>query len=92
MPILVKLSHARNPDIDGGYWQQPIDDGTTVWKAVTDIPEASQVVRAYIDRNGLGSGNFTGGQVVHAIQGKHKPFARISYNGRAWDLNGKALT
>lgn len=91
MPIMVELSHAPNPDIAGGYWDAPVDPGKSTWVAVTDLPEASSKVRAYIDRNGLGAGNFTGGSVAHFTGGKYKPFARISYNGRAWDRNGKPI-
>ena len=81
----VTLSHCRNPDICGGYWQQPLDSGKRRTVEVASIAEASQVCRAYIDRNGLGSGNWSGGQVY---DGKTH-IACISYNGRAWSADDK---
>lgn len=48
---------------------------------------ASEVCRAWIDANKLGGGNWTGGQVFN---GK-KQIARISYNGRVWDMNGQEV-
>ena len=59
----VSLSHAKNPDIPGGYWvAAPRDRAST--RQVDSIAEASRVVRDYIERNQLGGGNWTGGEVV----------------------------
>jgi hypothetical protein len=55
---------------------------------VADINEASKVARKYIERNGLGGGNWTGGQLFLVLGNKRKEFGRVSYNGRAWDLRG----
>jgi hypothetical protein len=82
----VKLSHAPNPDLRGGYWQ-----GCTKPKRQTvevkDFAEASRVCRQYIEENDLGGGNWTGGQVCEGA----KQIARISYNGRIWDMEGKEI-
>ena len=83
--LKVVLSHAKNPDIDGGYWSQTTDSGRAVKCSVLSLTEASQVCRRYIDRNNLGGGNWTGGRVLD----EHGAVvARVSYNGRVWDKNG----
>jgi hypothetical protein len=79
MKYSVALRHARNPDI-GGYWQTPVDRSKTV--RVESIREASEACRAFISRNGLGGGNWTGGIVTQG----GVPVAYISYNGRAWKV------
>lgn len=91
MGIQIKLSHASNPDIDGGYWDEPIDSGKPQFVSVTDTIEATRIARAYIDRNRLGGGNWTGGQLFLALGNKRKEFGRVSFNGRAWDLSGKEI-
>ena len=90
--ILVTLSHSPNPDIDGGYWDMPVDPRTPQTVSVTDVNEASKVAREYIERNGLGGGNWTGGQLFLALGNKRKEFGRISFNGRVWDLRGEEIT
>jgi len=77
------LQHDINVDIDGGYWEKPIDKKNMV-VSVGSVEEAVNTFIAWRDRNGLGGGNMTresgkiyteGGDFV----------ARISYNGRVWD-------
>ena len=51
------------------------------WVEVKSLKEASEVAQTFLRVNGLGSGNWTGGQVK--VGGK--VVARISYNGRAWE-------
>lgn len=82
----VQLSHAANPDI-GGYWDCPLDSGAAKLVTVASVDEASKVCRAYIDRNGLGGGNWVGGDVFS----DGEQVARISYNGRAWDMSGNEI-
>ena len=83
----VSLSHAKNPDIPGGYWvAAPRDRAST--RQVDSIAEASRVVRDYIERNQLGGGNWTGGEVVDA---SGATVARISFNGRAWAPSGAEI-
>ena len=76
--LTVKLSHASNPDIAGGYW-----DGKpkqcTMRVRVRTIEEAQAQCRAYIEQNGLGGGNWTGGQVTDETK---YVVGRIAYNGR----------
>jgi hypothetical protein len=73
----VLLAHLPNLDITGGYWQEPIDPPLR-WESVQNLTEARALCLSYIQLNGLGSGNWVGGEVR---EGKQK-IARISYNGR----------
>ena len=81
--LTVELKHASNPDIRGGYWEGRPSEGRKVVRA-TSLAEASKLCGEYISRNGLGGGNWTGGDVRDAEQGGIL-VARISYNGRAWE-------
>ena len=77
----VTLSHARNPDVAGGYWSEPIESGKRRLLDVATLGDAAVACRAYIVRNGLGGGNWTGGKVTQ----KGKFVAKVSFNGRLWD-------
>lgn len=90
-PMLrVELGYAPNPDIQGdGYWGPLVDPATPVMIDVKDFAEASAVCRAYIERNGLGGGNWTGGEVVDMVTAER--VAHVSYNGRVWGLDGKEI-
>lgn len=73
---------------DKGEIMQLNDEVETA--SVNSLAEASAAVREYIDKKLLGSSTFTGGAV---LDGKtHKQVARISYNGRIWDLDGNEIT
>jgi len=82
----VTLSHAKNPDIAGGYWNEAPTEGRAKVAAAT-MQEAASLCRAFIERNSLGGGNWTGGKVY---QGK-KQVARVSYNGRVWAMDGSEI-
>ena len=88
MTMLVTLSHARNPDIDGGYWNEPVDSGKKQRVTVADLADASKVCRTFIERNDLGGGNWTGGEITK----DGKVVAHVSYNGRVWDGRSKDWT
>jgi len=49
---------------------------------VNTLREASELCRAYIEGEGLGGGNWTGGKVTNADGGF---VAKVSFNGRLWD-------
>lgn len=76
----VTLKHSPNPDIPGGYWGGYAESGRARKIEVASVDEASKVCRAYIEHNGLGGGNWTGGTVT---EGK-RVIGKISYNGRFW--------
>lgn len=88
--LTVTLSHASNPDIDsnGGYWQEANRSARRHVVPVQSIDAAAAMCRQYIDRNGLGGGNWTGGQVMRDLT---EQVAYISYNGRAWKGDGKSM-
>ena len=90
--LQVALSHAKNPDICGGYWIEPTDSPKRKLVDVKSIEEASGVCREYLESNGLGGGNWTGGKVYQVSGSKKIQVARISYNGRAWDNNDNEIT
>jgi len=79
--ILVKLSSCGNPDFrqDSKREYSP-----TLFVEVPTMEEASGICKEYIAEWDLGGGNWSGGQVYD----DKKQIARISYNGRIWDLNG----
>lgn len=73
----VLLSAQGNPDMD-----EPKNIGIkSQWVAVSSLKEASARVQEFLEEHDLGSGNWTGGDVVDA---SGKKIARISFNGRAW--------
>jgi hypothetical protein len=80
-PLEVELTHAYNPDIDGGYWVEPLDPGQPRKVSCVSISEASRICKEYIDRNELGGGNWTGGTITDA---EGDTVAKIAYNGRAF--------
>lgn len=82
----VTLSHEKNPDIAGGYWHEAPREGSATAAAAT-LQEAATLCRAYIERNNLGGGNWTGGKVY---EGKTQ-VANISYNGRVWAMDGSEI-
>jgi hypothetical protein len=84
--MIVKLGHAKNPDIHGGYWVKPKDGKRSV--DVDSFAMASGACLGYIKRNGLGAGNWSGGQVYDG----EKQVAIVSYNGRVWGMDGKEIT
>lgn len=87
-PFTVTLGHVPNPDLPGGYWGHPVDSAGPHSVSVATLREASAACRAFIDRNGLGGGNWAGGDV---FDGERRQVARISYNGRVWGLDGEEL-
>lgn len=85
--LVVRLAHGANPDIPGGYWQEGNPDARAERKQVSSLAEAARACRRYIEENGLGGGNWAGGQVFASGE----QIARISYNGRVWDMNGQEM-
>ena len=88
--LTVTLSAGGNPDylaVKGQYdFRESIYIGETTVK-INSLPEASKVCRNFIDENNLGGGNWTGGEVFE----EGEQIARISYNGRVWDMEDKEI-
>ncbi len=77
----VTLSSCGNPD----FRQDPSRSLPGVRKKtvkVCSMADASKACRKYIDDHELGGGNWTGGEI--SLDGK--AVARVSYNGRVWEL------
>jgi hypothetical protein len=53
-----------------------------VYYGVSNLKEASELTRLFIDEFGLRASNWTGGRVCDANMNF---VARVSYNGRIWD-------
>lgn len=81
--LSVDLGHDPNVDIPGGYWQDGNPNAPQVIAKCVSPAHAALIVRAYIKRNGLGAGNWTGG----LIRQDNVPWLRVSYNGRIWHLS-----
>ena len=66
-----------------GYWEWPAESGKKQRRPVGTLREAVKVCQDYINRSGLGGGNWTGGHVWTQARGGEK-VAYVSYNGRVW--------
>ena len=77
MKYSVILSAHGNPD----HYESPFEKVAPVEVAHCESIEACQAaVREYIDKHGLGGGNWTGGDVYQYGE----VVGRISYNSRYW--------
>ena len=56
---------------------------------VATFADASSIVREFIEHHGLGSRDF-GGASIHRYSDGNL-VARVTYNGRVWDLDGKPV-
>jgi len=82
--MTVKLSSCGNPD----HGQNPTDSlSPTVFCEVATFKGASLICTKYIANWNLGGGNWAGGQ----IHKDGKQVARVSYNGRIWDMNDEEI-
>ena len=88
MAYKVTLGHAPNPDIAGGYWEEPVDARKALTVEVATFAEASALCRPYIERNHLGAGNWAGGKITAA--GKVCIPKTLSGMTRGWVYGNKA--
>lgn len=80
---VLTLGHVPNPDIRGGYWEQPVDDGAPKKKHLNTLAECVEAAAEYIERNHLGGGNWA--DRTHncgRITKDGEVVAWVSYNGR----------
>lgn len=90
----LKLQHCKNVDLmygqgnGTGYWDAPVDPRHMLVD-VADLADAQRKFISWRDRNHLGGGNMTR-NCGDVMEGR-KIVARISYNGRVWDANGKEI-
>ena len=83
----VTLSAVGNPDFNENPHSN-IVKGRAVQPKTEEyqtIAECQKAVRSYIERNLLGGGNWTGGEVYK----DNDYVGRISYNGRFWDKDSE---
>jgi len=76
----VILSSCGNPDY-GQVASRSLPGVRRRTVAITTLAEAAAVCRAYIIEHQLGSGNWSGGDV---IDDEAVVVAHVSYNGRVW--------
>ena len=82
--LTVVLSNVGNIDF-GQIPTRPLPRTQDEIVTVNSLKEAREACHRYINKNRLGGGNWTGGQVYDENE---KPVARISYNGRIWEWDG----
>ena len=83
---VLTLGHVPNPDIRGGYWETPVDDGAPKKKHLNTLAECITEAAAYIHRNHLGGGNWA--DRTHncgRITKGGEPVAWVAFNGRLFD-------
>lgn len=75
--LFVVLGAVGNPD--HGQYGTLVDRYTV---AARDIPHASELCMAFIDRHNLGGGNWSEGDIVDYAGQK---VGKVSYNGKVWE-------
>jgi hypothetical protein len=58
------------------------------WTPVASLEDASNIVSEYIEYHELAASTFLGGTIMN----NDKEVARVSYNGRVWDLDDNEIT
>lgn len=79
-PLRVALLTVGNPDL-GQDPGQPLLGIANRLVSVMSLHEARWCARAFIEKHGLGAGNWAGGQV---LDGCDQQVAYVTYNGRVW--------
>lgn len=74
----ITLRAVPNPDVDGGWWDGP--KGTEI--VTGPLGKVLEAGRRY--SQGIGGGNWSGGQIYRKEGKKWNLVARMSYNGRVW--------
>jgi hypothetical protein len=87
-PALYRVLLANRGNRDHGQDERAEIPGTPTdhWLDVASLQAASAACRAYLEQHGLGSGNWTGGDVKN---GAGEVVAKVSYNGRVWSPDQK---
>lgn len=83
----VKLSTCGNIDHNQDP-TKPLFGIPVETKECGSFEAASNICQEYIFQYEIGGGNWTGGQIY---SDKGEQIARVSYNGRVWDMQGKEI-
>ncbi len=78
----VKLESKSNMDFDSSALEGVLNI-EAYWVVVETIEEAKIVCDAFIEKNELGGGNWTGGDIVDE---NDKLIGSVSYNGKFWKV------
>lgn len=62
-------------------------NNTTKMVKVNSFKDASIAITNYINKKLLGASTFSGGQIIE----NGKQIARVSYNGRVWDMKDNEI-
>lgn len=84
MQITITLRAYGNPD-----FRQYADIAPARLARVNSLSDAVKAARDYISSHNLGGGNW-GAKSGVVFSGK-KAIARVSYNGRLWDMSGEEI-
>lgn len=84
MPLTVELSNRGNPDF-GQDPRRPLPGTRASRLTVESLEAASAACRRYIERHGLGGGNWTGGSIKDDAGAE---VGTVSYNGVVWAPGG----
>jgi len=82
----VELGAESNPNHSSRSHEGSVKIKTQKVK-VKSLTEAQNKVREFIEKNDLGAGNFTGGDLFS----HGKKIGRVSYNGRVWNLKDEPM-
>lgn len=85
----VRLSNVGNPDFRQDS-RRPLPDTTCGLAHVNTLKEAVELCLLYISFYDLGSGNWSGGEIVRNSNGL--VIGHVSYNGRVWEKAGRDWT
>jgi len=83
----VKLSSCGNPDFRQNPDEPLYGCPEEVYMETATFEGASVICMKYINALELGGGNWSGGQVYK----DGKQIARVSYNGRVWDMSDEEI-
>jgi hypothetical protein len=78
--LKLTVAHCKNPDIGGGYWDDPAESGKARVIEVQTIEGACLAFREYIGLNRLGGGNIP--RNAGKVRENGKLIGRVAYNGR----------
>ena len=85
--LFVRLANVGNPDFDQDPDRPKYGCPREFQTEVESFEEATVQCRDYITKHNLGGGNWSGGQITK----NGEVIARVSYNGRVWDLEGNPI-
>lgn len=81
-PCYVILSSCGNPDFGQHPDMELFGAEPNSVRPISSFKEASDLCNEFIRGNELGSGNWSGGNILDENK---EPFAQVSYNSKVWE-------